>query len=134
MGRVDQYMNRYVLTVTPDQTLEEAAQAMIERRVGSAVVVDHGAVVGIVTERDVMRAVARGTVPWNTRVEDCMTREPVTVAPESDTHSATNVLFEGGFRHLPVVESGQLIGIVSLRDLLRAAEREALEAQPATTD
>lgn len=127
MPKVEQHMNRYVLTVTPEQTLEEAAQAMVERQVGSAVVLGHGAVVGIITERDLMLAVARGRVPWNTKVDDCMTREPVVVPPLIGIHEAIKMLFEGGFRHLPVVDEGQLIGIVSLRDLLRAVEGEPIK-------
>ncbi|MGH2705260.1 MAG: CBS domain-containing protein [Actinomycetota bacterium] len=119
-------MNRSVLTMNPEQTLEEAAQYMIERQVGSAVVVSNGAVVGIVTERDVMRAVARGLVPWNTKLEEVMTREPITASPDGTTAEAAQVMLEHGFRHLPVVEGTQLVGIVSLRDVL-------IDPEPADT-
>jgi CBS domain-containing protein len=122
MSRIERRMNRSVLTMTPEQTLEEAAQYMIERQVGSAVVVSNGSVVGIVTERDVMRAVARGLVPWNTKLEEIMTREPITTSPGGTTQEAAQIMLEHGFRHLPVVEGTQLVGIVSLRDVLRDAE------------
>jgi len=122
MASIEEHMKRNVLTATPDRTLEQAAQAMIERQVGAAVIVSQGTVVGIVTERDVMKAVARGMVPWNTRLEDIMTRDPICAPPTTDLHEAVNMMLEGGFRHLPVVESGKLVGIVSTRDLLRASE------------
>lgn len=115
-------MNRRVLTVSPQDTLEHAAQAMIERKVGSAVVIKDGAHVGIVTERDVLRAVARGTVPWSTQIEDVMTADPICAEPALEISKATQIMLDGGFRHLPIVQGGKLIGIVSLRDLLILAQ------------
>ncbi|MGH2771638.1 MAG: CBS domain-containing protein [Actinomycetota bacterium] len=123
MSRIDQHMNRFVLTVGPEETLEQGAQAMMERKVGSAVVVKGGSNIGIVTERDVLRAVARGTVPWSTKISEVMTTGPVSIPPHIDTAEATQLMLENGFRHLPVVEEGALVGIVSLRDLLVAAYR-----------
>lgn len=118
MATIQQHMNPRVLTVGPLDTLEQAAQAMIERKVGSAVVVKDGAHAGIVTERDVLRAVARGTVPWSTKIEDVMTADPICAEPEVEISKAMQMMLEGGFRHLPVVQDGKLVGIVSLRDLL----------------
>jgi CBS domain-containing protein len=118
MSRIEEHMSRYVVTVSPDQTLEVAAQMMIERSVGSAVITENGAIEGIVTERDVLRAVARGLVPWNTKVVDCMTAKPLTVNPSDNAEEAIQTMVNGRFRHLPVVDKGRLVGIVSLRDLL----------------
>jgi CBS domain-containing protein len=118
MSRIEEHMSRYVVTVSPDQTLEVAAQMMIERSVGSAVITENGAIEGIVTERDVLRAVARGLVPWNTKVVDCMTAKPLTVSPSDNAEEAIQTMVNGRFRHLPVVEKGTLVGIVSLRDLM----------------
>ena len=118
MSRIEEHMSRYVVTVSPDQTLEVAAQMMIERSVGSAVITENGAIEGIVTERDVLRAVARGLVPWNTKVVDCMTAKPLTVSPSDNAEEAIQMMVDGRFRHLPVVEKGTLVGIVSLRDLM----------------
>lgn len=118
MSRIEEHMSRFVVTVSPDQTLEVAAQMMIERSVGSAVITDNGAIEGIVTERDVLRAVARGLVPWNTKVVDCMTAKPLTVSPSDNAEEAIHTMVNGRFRHLPVVEKGALVGIVSLRDLM----------------
>ncbi|HWD07919.1 MAG TPA: CBS domain-containing protein [Actinomycetota bacterium] len=117
-----EHLNPYVLTARPDQTLEQAAQEMVERKVGAAVVLVQGTVVGIVTERDVMRAVARGLVPWNTSIEEIMTKDPLFATPETDVHDAITVMLDHGFRHLPVVDEGKLVGIVSARHLLRITE------------
>lgn len=122
MSTVGDHMNTSVTTVRPDQVLEEGAQVMVERRVGAAVVLTQGVVVGIFTERDVMKAVARGMVPWNTKVEDIMTRDPLCAFPGMSTHEAVTLMLDHGFRHLPVVDGGKLVGIVSARHLLRAAE------------
>lgn len=121
MSGVEEMMNRHVLTVTAEQTLEEGAQAMVERRTGSAVVVKGLRFVGIVTERDVLRAVAHGRVPWSTKISEVMTADPVSIAPGTPTSEAIRIMIEGGFRHLPVSGDGEsLLGLVSLRELLRA--------------
>jgi CBS domain-containing protein len=122
MSRVDEMMSRHVLTVSPQHTLEEGAQAMIERRTGSAVVVEGPRFIGIVTERDVLRAVARGRVPWNTRILDVMTADPVSIPPDMETSEAIRIMIEGGFRHLPISQDGSTLdGLVSLRELLKAS-------------
>jgi len=122
MSIVAEHMNPAVTTARPDQTLEEGAQLMVERKVGAAVILTQGKVVGIFSERDVMRAVARGMVPWNTKLEDLMTRDPLCARPEMDTHEAIALMLDHGFRHLPVVDNGKLVGIVSSRHLLRVVE------------
>lgn len=122
MASVKEHMNPYVLTARPDQTLEQAAQAMVERKVGAAVVLTQGTVVGIITERDVMRAVARGLVPWNTSLEEIMTKDPLFAVPDTTIHDAIALMLDHGFRHLPVIDDGKLVGIVSARHLLRASE------------
>lgn len=122
MSRVDEMMSHHVLTVSPQHTLEEGAQAMIERRTGSAVVVEGSRFIGIVTERDVLRAVARGRVPWNTKILDVMTADPVSIPPDMETNEAIRIMIEGGFRHLPISRDGTTLdGLVSLRELLKAS-------------
>ena len=120
MSTVEETMSRAVLKVRPEDTLEQGAQAMIERRTGSAVVTDAGTLVGIVTERDVLRAVANGRVPWSTKISDVMTADPVSVPPGTETAEAIQIMLKGGFRHLPICVEGSLVGLVSLRELLRA--------------
>lgn len=115
--RVEQCMSPDVVTVPASATLDQAAQTMVERRVGSAVIMDGKDLVGIVTERDVLRAVGRSLIPWTTPVSDCMTSEPRTIEPSTTAGAALSLMLSGNFRHLPVVDNGTLLGIVSLRDL-----------------
>jgi len=113
-------MTRSLLTVSPDSTLGEAAAKMAERAVGAVVVLDGERIAAILTERDVMKAVAAGkdgTAP----VSAWMTRHPDTIEPTDTTDHAASLMIHGGFRHLPVVEEGKVVGIVSIRDLMRVA-------------
>ena len=109
-----------LVSVEPGASLLDAARAMAEAGVGSVLVVSGGRLVGIFTEKDLVRAVASGA-SLGERVESFMTREPVTVKPDDPLPLAASKMVEGGFRHLPVVdEDGRPIGVVSVRDVLRA--------------
>lgn len=119
MKTVGEVMARGLLTLTEDATLTEAAAAMTARGVGSALVVEGERLVGILTERDVLRAVASGDVGG--RAGDWMTRHPETVDADESTQQAAVVMIHGGFRHLPVLDGGKPAGIVSIRDLMRVA-------------
>ncbi len=110
-------MSPTVVTVDASATLDRAAQAMMERKVGSAVIVEAGRLVGIITERDILRAVARALVPWSTPVSECMTPEPQTVSPQTSAKEALSMMLSHRFRHLPVIGDKGVMGIVSLRDL-----------------
>ena len=109
---------RHLLTVDPSASLRRAAKVMTERGVGAAVVVENEKVVGIVTERDILRAVAQDQIMDDAKVEDVMTRDVVAGAPGWDVLRASRAMAEGGFRHLLVMEMNEPVGIVSLRDLL----------------
>jgi CBS domain-containing protein len=115
-------MSRGLLTTEPGVTLREAAQRMVERRVGSIVIVEGGRLVGILTERDMLGVFARGE--FEARVEDVMTRNPETAEPDESLAQARLVMLHGGFRHLPVVDRGQLVGMLSMRDLFAAGDDE----------
>jgi len=115
--RVGDCMIPDVISLSLKTNLDKAAQAMMERRVGAAIVMDHDRVAGIVTERDLMRAVANGLVPWTTPVGECMTRKPRTITPFTTAGAALSLMMAHGFRHLPVMEDGKLVGIVSMRAL-----------------
>lgn len=117
MKRVTHCMSPEVVVVSSVATLDKAAQTMVERRVGSAVITDNDALRGIITERDLMRAMANGLVPWSTLVSDVMTPDPLTVSPSTPADEALAIMLDKGFRHLPVLEDGRICGIVSLRDL-----------------
>ena len=114
-------MKRAVLSVAPEDTIGEAAAKMTEADVGAVVVADFGRIIGILTERDIMRAVARRTHSSVTRVREWMTADPVTVESSVDAEQAARTMLDRGFRHLPVVDDGRPVGILSLRDFARSA-------------
>src|SRR5512146_1430047 len=115
-------MVRDVLTVEPSDTIGEAAEKMNEANVGAVVVVeDMVRIVGIVTERDLLRAVAARARAAEARVRQWMTPNPVTIEPGVSIEDAAQVMFDNNFRHLPVVRDGRPLGIVSLRLLSRWA-------------
>ncbi|HEY3240899.1 MAG TPA: CBS domain-containing protein [Acidimicrobiia bacterium] len=118
MARLGDIMSGKVFSVTPVQSVTEVAQAMVQRRVGSAVVIDGPWLLGIFTERDALRAAGSGTDLNAASVKDWMTKDPVTVGPDTDTEEAAALMATHGFRHLPVVDGDSVIGVVSLRDLL----------------
>ncbi len=120
---------RHLLTVDPNSTLRRAAKVMTDRGVGAAVVVDKEKVAGIVTERDILHAIANEQNLDETNVSDVMTRDVVSGAPGWDIVRAARTMAEGGFRHLLVMEMDDPVGIVSLRDLIDAM---ASLVQPAT--
>jgi CBS domain-containing protein len=119
MTTVGEVMSRDLLTIAEETTIVEAAAAMTTRRVGAVLIVSGGRLTGILTERDVLRAVASGDVGG--LVADWMTRGPETVDADESTQQAGVVMIHGGFRHLPVLEGGAPCGIVSIRDLMRVA-------------
>ena len=118
MATVGEVMSRNLLTVDPTTGLSEAARQMSDRGVGAALVLSGQSVSGILTERDVLRAVATGGVE-GTHVAAWMTRDPETVDVSESTGQAAAVMIHGGFRHLPVLDGGRPVGIVSIRDLMR---------------
>jgi CBS domain-containing protein len=109
---------RHLLTVDPGASLRRAAKVMTDRGVGCAVVVEKEKVAGIVTERDILRAVADDKIMDDAKVEDVMTRDVVSGAPGWEIVRAVKTMTEGGFRHLLVMEMDDPVGIVSLRDLM----------------
>jgi CBS domain-containing protein len=114
---IGDFMTTDVLTVAPEDTLGEAAAKMTERGVGAVVVSDFGRMIGILSERDIMRAVADRTHSSEARVREWMTADPITATRETTAEEAGRTMLEHGFRHLPVVENERAIGIVSLRDV-----------------
>ena len=121
MPLVSEHMTASLLTVAADATLGEAAAAMATRGVGAVVVLEGERVAAILTERDVMKAVAAGN-DGSAPVKEWMTPHPDTIEPSDTTDHAASLMIHGGFRHLPVVEAdGKVVGIVSIRDLVRVA-------------
>jgi CBS domain-containing protein len=105
-------------TAQADESLDEAADRMSWHQVGALPVLEGQHLVGIITERDLTAALAEGADPMLTPVSDYMTAAPEVLGPDSEFADAAHRMLELGVRHLPVVRSGQLVGVLSMRDLL----------------
>ena len=118
--RVRDGMSSVVLNVGPGHTLRQAAGLMAKRKVGAAVVVDpEGAGPGIVTERDILYSIAAGEDPDTELVTDHQSSDLVFAAPSWSLEQAAAAMVRGGFRHLVVVEGGDTVGVLSVRDIVR---------------
>jgi CBS domain-containing protein len=118
--RVRDGMSRVVLNVGPGHTLRDAARLMTERQVGAAVVTDpDGGGPAIVTERDILTAIGTGQDPDGERVGDHLTSEVVYAGPDWSLDEAAATMVRGGFRHLIVVDGGEVAGLISMRDVVR---------------
>jgi CBS domain-containing protein len=125
----DVVKNQKLLCSSPQITVAEAARHMKEAKVGAVMVVEKERLVGIFTERDALfRVLAEGRDARATRLAEVMTAAPQTVHPEKPFGHALHMMFEGGFRHVPVVENGWPIGMVSARDAL-GPEMQTFESE-----
>jgi signal-transduction protein with cAMP-binding, CBS, and nucleotidyltransferase domain len=133
--RVREGMSETVLTVGPSHTLREAATLMSQRNVGAAVVLDPDAPgPGIVTERDVLHSIGAGEDPADERVADHLTSGLVFADPEWSLEEAASAMVRGRFRHLIVVERGEVTGVLSVRDIIRCwTEDGATSDMPSQT-
>ncbi len=110
-----------VITIRPEQTVKEAVALLVERNIGALVVVNEaGQPVGIISERDIIRAAARREDVFSQPVGQVMTRELVVGLPQDDLISVAHTMTEKRFRHLPIVDQGKLVGIVSIGDVVKA--------------
>ncbi|MQY13591.1 hypothetical protein SRB5_37410 [Streptomyces sp. RB5] len=129
---VSDAMSTVVLTIGPAHTLRQAAALMSARRVGAAVVLDpddYG--LGILTERDVLNSVGAGQSPDRETAEGHTTTDVVFAAPEWTLEEAAQAMTHGGFRHLIVLEHGEPVGVVSVRDIIRCWAPAKMAAAPA---
>ncbi len=118
--QVREGMSSVVLTIGPSHSLQEAARLMAERNVGAAVVVDPDSPgPGILTERDILRSIAAGEDPSTELVRDHLTDELISASPDWSLEQAADTMCEHGFRHLLVVDGGELRGVLSMRDIVR---------------
>lgn len=122
-GSVGEVMSVEPLVVAPEDTLGEIAEKMRVSDVGSAAVADYGRLIGILTSRDLLRAVAGRAHPSEARARNWMTAEPVTVSPDAPVEVAVTLMTEYGIHHVPVVEAGRPVGMLGLRQAARAARR-----------
>ena len=114
---VDTIMAKDLCTAGAESTVADAATLMGENAVGSVLIVRDGDLVGILTERDIVRALSSAHDAPTRPVTEWMTSDPVTVAPDADVNIALQTMIEGGFRHLPVTDGGRPVGMLSLRDI-----------------
>ncbi len=113
-------MNADVLTTAGDTPVAQTAASMMKAKVGSVVVMEGSWLVGILTERDVVRAAASGEDLNQSQVGKWMTKDPMSASPDMSVDEAAQIMLLNGFRHLPVVEGKEVRGVVSIRDLLAA--------------
>ena len=114
-----------LIVIEPGWSVRNAAERMTERNIGAVAVVEKGALAGVFSERDIMsRVVAKGLNPDSTEVSDVMSRELVVAAPSEDVLSAIQKMHSIGSRHLPIVDEGKLVGMISIRDLLEVDDRD----------
>ena len=129
--RVSDIMNREIVSVSPEETVSLAARLLSRHNVGSLPVQSGGRLMGIVTDRDIaLRCVAAGSDPSSTPVGDIMSRSVITVNPQDDLRRASELMGLGQVRRLPVVEKGELVGMLSLGDMAswEGGEAEASRA------
>jgi CBS domain-containing protein len=127
--KVSDLRHHELFTAQADETLEMAADRMTWHQVGALPVLEGQRLVGIVTERDLTAALAEGADPGVTPVADYMTPAPEVLRPDSELADAAHLMLELGIRHLPVVRSGQLVGVLSMRDVLDADVHHAVAAR-----
>ena len=128
MGTLGEIVTPNFITVAPEDTLGEVAEKMNRQNVGAVIVKDHGRLIGILTERDMLRAMAARMHTSDARVRQFMTADPITAASDMDLEDAAQVMLDNGFRHLPVVDGSNVLGVVSLRRVLGGRRQPAPEA------
>jgi CBS domain-containing protein len=127
-------MSVKVVTVKPKSSVQEAITRMLEEGIGSVAVCDGPRLVGIFTERDVLRCAGEGSLFGEVAVEDVMTRRPVTVSPGDDLVGAAQLMADKRIRHLPVCEGEFIVGMIGIRDVLRRLVEEAAEQRDGARD
>ncbi|HET7367054.1 MAG TPA: CBS domain-containing protein [Gaiella sp.] len=126
MATLADVMRTEVIDVAPEDTLGEVAERMSAVNVGAVVVKDYGRLIGILTERDMLKAMAARVHTSDARVREWMTADPLTATAEMDVEDAAQVMLQHNFRHLPILdESGAVVGLVSLRRVVAATQAAA---------
>jgi CBS domain-containing protein len=126
--KVSDLQSQELFTAQVEESLDVAADRMSWHQVGALPVLEGQRLVGIITERDVTAAMAEGADPVITPVSDYMTAAPEVLGPDSELADAAHLMLELGIRHLPIVRSGRLVGVLSMRDVLDADTRHGERA------
>jgi len=118
-----------VVTIEPDKTLRDVVLLLVQHQIGALVVVDAGGnLQGIISERDVIRAAAVHADPFALKVHEVMTRNVVVGVPQDDLWVVAHIMTERRFRHVPIVDDGKLIGIISIGDIMKV-QRDAYQGE-----
>jgi len=128
MATIADVMRPDFITVAPEDTLGEVAGKMTSLNVGAVIVKDFGRLIGILTERDMLKAMAERVHTSEARVRQFMTSDPVTASAEMPVEEAAQVMLDNGFRHLPVMDGQTVLGVVSLRRVVAALPQPSPEA------
>ncbi len=115
--QLTELMNTSIVSISPEATIAEAARRMAEAETGASVVMEAEQLVGVISERDILRHVGAGR-PTDDLVRDRMTRHVQTASTSTDLAEAMAVMVDGRFRHLPIVDEGRVVGLISMRDLM----------------
>lgn len=123
--KIKEAMNTDVETIRPDASVRKAAEIMSKHQIGSLVVISgSGNVIGIITERDIINdVVATPLIPEQTKVEEVMTKEVITISPDKSLEEAADIMIEKKIRKLPVIEGKKLVGIITASDLITYEEK-----------
>jgi CBS domain-containing protein len=122
MANLADVMRTDFVDVAPEDTLGEVAQKMVDAKTGAVVVRDFGRLIGVLTERDMLKAMAGRVHTSDARVREWMTEDPITAVGETSVEQAAQTMLDNGFRHLPVMDGGQVVGVVSLRRCVAAMQ------------
>ncbi|HKV87211.1 MAG TPA: CBS domain-containing protein [Candidatus Dormibacteraeota bacterium] len=117
MATIREVMKTKLHIVDPTATVGEAVSLMAQQRIGSTLIMQGGQLLGIFTERDTVRAISQSHDAPTHEISSWMTRDPKTIPPETEVEDALRIMLDHGFRHLPVMEGGRVVGMVSMRDL-----------------
>ncbi len=116
--KVKDIMKRNVLILRKDATIKDALDLMIENSVGSVIILESNKIVGIVTERDLLRKILSHNKPLDTKIEEIMTRNIITVFADEKVEKAAEIMTENKIKKLPVIDGGKLVGIITLTDIV----------------
>jgi CBS domain-containing protein len=126
--QVSEIMSKDLVTVGPEYNVADVASLMRSKRIGSVIVLEDDRVLGILTERDILGVVGSGEDPKNVAAHEALTDDVVTIGPDAPVEEAAQEMVRAGVRHLPVISEQDLIGIVSMRDLVRWSVRGVAES------